>query len=356
MNNTKMIKVVIADDSPLIRKVLGDLLKESGKIDLLGAAKDGKEAIDFVKKFKPDILILDCEMPVMNGLEALRKIMAECPLPVFMFSSLTAEGAAVTIKALEYGAVDYLLKPVGSPEVLKGAVVELINKLRFIHLRSIFSKMKIKTPTDVSKPVADRKGLLENIKARKIDLIAMGSSTGGVQAAMKVIPNLLKNSPPIVWVQHMPPNFTKSFAERLDGMSAIGVKEAVDGDIITAGNCYLAPGGYQMRIIKHGAGFKIKIGEQEKHSGHCPSCDVLFDSVSEYFSNNVLGIILTGMGEDGTKGLVKMHQKGAYVIGQDEESCVVYGMPKAANQAGAVDLELGIDDIAMGMIRACGLK
>jgi len=352
-----MVRVVIADDSAFMRQVLTDVLKNSGLIDVVGAAKNGKEAVALVKQHKPDILILDVEMPVMTGLQALRAIMEECPLPIFMFSSLTHDGAAVTIKALEYGAVDFLPKPMGGAHSLDEVADDLIKKIKCVALRKKPSGFRPKAvqsgarpATEVVTPAGPRKPLMK----RSVDLIAMGSSTGGVQAAIKVIPKLPANTKPIVWVQHMPPNFTRSFAERLNGLSQMTVKEAENGDKIEAGVCYLAEGGKQMRIQKRGAGYQIVAGGEEKVSGHCPSCNVLFHSVSEHFQGNVVGVILTGMGDDGTDGLTKLHAQGAYVIGQDEPSCVVYGMPRAAFQAGAVDVEVDIDAVADTIVKVGG--
>jgi len=192
---------------------------------------------------------------------------------------------------------------------------------------------------------------VKKLPKRSVRLIAMGSSTGGVQAARSIIPKLRKETPPIVWVQHMPPAFTTSLAKRLDGLSAMRVKEAEDGERVVSGTCYLAPGGTQMRVRKELVGFYIVLGGQEKVSGHCPSCDVLFDSVAEVCSSDSLGVILTGMGEDGAKGLKKMHDRGAFVIGQDEATSVVYGMPKAAYEIGSVDVQMGIEEISEGIQR-----
>jgi two-component system, chemotaxis family, protein-glutamate methylesterase/glutaminase len=357
-----MIRAVIADDSAFLRQVLQDVLTESGRIQVVGVAKNGKEAVALVKEHTPDVLILDVEMPVMNGLEALRIVMAESPLPVFMFSSLTQEGASVTIKALEYGAVDFLPKPMGGAHSLDTVAEDLIGKIAAVATR--------RRPPGISRaggarPMPSRSVLAPDaparpagtphaISKRAVDIIAMGSSTGGVQAAMKVIPKMPAGSKPIVWVQHMPQHFTKSFADRLNGLSQMTVKEAENGERIENGVCYLAEGGKQMRLQKRGATLHIASGGTDKVSGHCPSCNVLFDSVAEYFRANVIGVILTGMGDDGTRGLDKMRSQGAYVIGQNEASCVVYGMPRAAYQAGAVDIELDIDAIADGIVKAGG--
>lgn len=345
-----MINVVTADDSVLYRQALKDTLESSGKIKVLATARNGQEAVQYVKEYKPDVLILDCEMPVMNGLEALRHIMQEAPLPVFMFSSLTRDGASVTIKALEYGAVDYLLKPTSGSSGLKMVVGELIRKIEMITIKNRFSKLQKIGPT-----AAAGKYSLDALPEREIDLITVGSSTGGVQAAMKVIAQLPENIPPVAWVQHMPPQFTKSLAERLNEMGRCAVKEAVDGEILERGVCYIAPGGFQMRVLNRYKNFFVRVQGDEKVSGFCPSCNVLFSSAAEVGSSNILGVILTGMGDDGTEGLKKMRQNGSFVIGQDNHSCVVYGMPKAAFEAGAVDAQFDIADIGTAMKKVSGL-
>jgi len=272
-----------------------------------------------------------------------------------MFSALTYEGATETIKALEYGAVDFFQKPESGAEGL-GEVVDILVKKIVTFVR----RGKVRILTGDKKPSPDKEVIKpkpSRVYPKNIDLIALGSSTGGVQAAREVIPKLPKNMKPIVWVQHMPPNFTLSLSTRLDALSPMTVKEAKHGDILQDGHCYLAPGGLQMRVQKsQGGKFRLNIEGAEKVSGHCPSCDVLFDSVADYFSSNTLGVILTGMGSDGAKGLLKMHKKGAFVIGQNEASCVVYGMPRMAAQAGAVDVEVDIKEVANEMKRVCGIN
>ncbi len=346
-----MIKVACADDSAFLRQIIKEVLESSGKIQVIGQLKNGKEALEFAKTQKPDLMILDCEMPVMNGLEALRRIMQEAPLPIVMFSSLTSEGAAVTIKALEYGAVDFMLKPSSNVNRLEEVAESLIRKIEMIAFRRTFMLTE-KTP----KRTASSDASIETVATRNIDLIGLGSSTGGVQAAMALIPKLPEKTPPIVWVQHMPEFFTKSFADRLNGLSKMNVKEAEDGDIVTTGSVYLGRGGTQMKVVKDGARLRIKFAGHDKVNGFCPSCNVLFGSIAQYYGQNALGIILTGMGNDGTEGLVSMHQKGAYVLGQDEFTSTVYGMPRTAYEAGAVDVQLPIDRMAEGVMKVCGTQ
>lgn len=346
----KQINVLLADDSFLIRNVLKDALSAEG-FHIIGEAKNGKEAIDLVKAKKPDVLILDCEMPVMDGLSALQIIMQQCPLPVFMFSTLTHAGAEATIKALSIGAIDFLPKPGSGTEGIQDIIPTMSRKIRYVAARGLFQSLsrKNKTPTTTSVNKIERPST--TALARPIDLIAIGSSTGGVQAATNVITKIPKNCPPIVWVQHMPPSFTLSLANRLDGLSKVEVRQATHGEPLKKGVCYLAAGGSQMKLIKRSTGYHLAVEGTEKVNGHCPSCDVLFDSVAQYYNKNVIGIILTGMGNDGAAGLLKMKNKGALILGQDEASCVVYGMPKAAFENGAVDVQADINDITSLLIK-----
>jgi len=347
-----VIKAVIADDSALMRMMLLDVLESSKRIDVIGQARNGKEAVKLVAELRPDVLILDCEMPVMNGLDALQEIMQKTPVPVFMFSSQTREGAAVTVKALELGAVDFMLKPAGGPQELKAIANTLIQNITTVVVRG-----RNRLFVGRRAPAADKDvDIARTVPVRKIDIIAMGSSTGGVKTGIELVKRLPAGLPPIVWVQHMPPTFTKSFAERLDGTGPLSVKEAQEGDILRPGCCYLAPGGFQMEVIRSGSTYRIRIGGTEKVSGHCPSCNVLFESVARLYGDNALGVIMTGMGDDGTKGLTGMHQRGAYVIGQNEASCVVYGMPKSAFNAGAVNLELNILQMSQAIAHICDRK
>ncbi len=352
-----MIDVIIADDSAFLRQILKEVLEREGKIRVIGQAKNGKEAVELVKALRPHVLILDCEMPVMNGLEALNKIMAERPLPVFMFSSLTPESARITVKALESGAVDFFVKPT---RLFDLASVEkaLVRKIETIVIKGAAGP-RLRTDWDKGFPartLVPKRPLPENIPTREIDLIAMGSSTGGVQATSLLIPQLSASCPPIVWVQHMPEHFTKSFSERLAVVSKMKVLEAEDGDILQRGNVYLGRGGTQMRVAKAGGQMRIQLAGTERVSGFCPSCDVLFESVSYHYGENALGVILTGMGNDGLNGLRLMHEKKSYVIGQDEATCVVYGMPRAAFEAGVVDLQVSVEDIPSVIEKVCGIS
>jgi len=346
-----MIQAVIADDSPFFRQLLKEILTESGRVQVIAAATNGQEAVELVKKHKPDVLILDVEMPVMNGLEALRRIMAEAPLPVFMFSALTDESASVMIKALEYGAIDFLTKPKAGAggSSLDRLTEGLLDTMAHISI-STLQRQLCGTTATLARPAA----CSHSIQHRVIELVAIGSSIGGVHAAIEIIPALPVLSKPILWVQHMRPKLTKSLAERLNSISHMTVKEAENGERIEDGVCYLAEGGTHMRVKRRGSGAYIVSAGTEKDSGHCPSCDVLFDSVAEEFNESAIGVILTGMGNDGAQGLAAMHSQGAYVIGQSEDSCLMYGMAQAAQQAGAVDIELDLEAIADGIVKAGG--
>jgi len=341
-----MIRVVIADDSFLFRNVFTGVIEKSGKVKVVGAAKNGQEALEIVQEVRPDLIVLDYEMPVMDGLECLKRLGQICSIPVFMLSALTHEGAEATIRALEMGAVDFFPKPKKGVRELVHIVDTLIEKFEAVVTEG---RRHSKQDAAVPRPVFPA-------KARDIEIIAIGSSTGGVHAIKEIIPNLPKEVPPIVWAQHMPSGFTKSLAERLNALSAIHVKEAEDGERLRRGTCYLAPGGFQMSLQREGNVAMTHIYSGEEAAVHCPSCDILFSSVAECFGPKSLGIILTGMGQDGVVGLESMHGKGAFIIGQDEMSCTVYGMSKAAFQRGVVDIEMDIKGMAGWIKAAVGQK
>ncbi|MFA5260292.1 MAG: chemotaxis response regulator protein-glutamate methylesterase [Candidatus Omnitrophota bacterium] len=338
-----MIRAVIADDSNLFRRVLTQFLEKDGRIKVVGAAVDGAQTVELVKALHPDILILDYQMPVMDGHEVLKIIMKECPLPVLMLSALTRDGAAVTVRALELGAVDYFPKPAWNEKKFSDIREEFVRKIL-----AIVGNVAVKDSPDRLSPlpVSREKDVLKTLKKRPVDIIAVGSSTGGVQAAISILSALPENTKPIVWVQHMPENFTASFAERLNQQSKMSVKEAENGDLLQTNFCYIAKAGLQMKLERGEQAARIRLyKELEKVSLHAPSCDVLFESVADLYGPQAVGVILTGMGDDGKKGLGVMHSRGAFVIGQNAQSSVVYGMAKAAFQAGVVDMELDLAQI-----------
>lgn len=350
----RKIKAIVVDDSAFMRKSLSIMLESTGEIEVIATAKDGKEGVDLVKSKMPDIVTMDIEMPVMDGLTALKIIMKEYPTPVLMVSSLTTEGARETLKALEYGAVDFIPKELSYVNVniikikedLIAKVKEIVNQkslsLRLRRIQNLgFNKSKEKN--SVAKD--NSKNRLPQIGYHAI---ALGISTGGPMSLQRVVPKLSKNiSVPIFIVQHMPPKFTKSLAERLDGLSGLEVKEAENLEMVRGGVVYIAPGGYHMTVQKASSNStQIIISETPADTLHRPSVDVMLNSLINVYNKYVLGVIMTGMGRDGAEAISKLKVKGGYSIAQDEETCVVYGMPKAIVDAGDADLILPLDKIA----------
>ncbi len=332
------MRVLIVDDSAFMRKVLSDMVAEIG-FEVAGTARNGKEAVERVKELRPDLVTLDIEMPVMNGLEALEIIMKECPAPVLMLSTLTEDGAAETFKALQLGAVDFMTKPtsifkVSAPEVFK----EFRNKLEAAGQSRL---LKNRSFQQIKKDGAKQAG--ENFAK----IVAIGTSTGGPIALQEVIGKLpVGLNASFVVVQHMPPKFTKSLAERLDSISGMRVKEAENNEVMQREVVYIAPGDKHLKIFRNLNKFVIKLSDDDKVGGHRPSVDVMMNSLAEISGIPVIGVIMTGMGNDGTAGLTSLKASGAYVISQDEDTSVVFGMPRAAIKAGVVDKIARLQDIA----------
>lgn len=348
---TNKIKVLVVDDSAFMRRAITMMLSEDSGIEVIDTAVNGKEAVEKVKNLRPDVVTLDIEMPIMDGLEALREIMKFHPLPVIMISSLTTEGADATMEALNLGAVDFIPKKMSyvSPEIIN-IKNDLILKINYFHQNriSVLAKLKrrSKTPT-LQKPAITKKEpsqLKPVIRKKGTEIVVIGSSTGGPQALQKVIPKLPLNMPvPVIIVQHMPKGFTKSLADRLDALSELSVVEASNGDILSAGKVYIAPGGMQLSISKFK---KLLVTEEPKEILFRPSVDVTLKSATEIFGKQVLSVIMTGMGSDGTKAIKSLADIGGSVIGQDEESCVVYGMPKIPNEKGYSKVIVPLDNIS----------
>lgn len=348
-----MIKVLIVDDSAFMRKVIADMVESSEKLTVVGTAKNGSEAIRLIKSLKPDVVTLDIEMPVMDGLTALEQIMKESPTPVIMLSSLTKQGAQETLKALDLGAVDFITKPsslikVSTPQMRE----ELISKIEASsHARLSATKKCLKPPPKERIGFTSYKPASTFRHFKKV--IAIGTSTGGPRALQDVIPYLPKDiDASILIVQHMPPGFTKSLAERLNSMSQIGVKEAEHGDVMQAGWAYIAPGDQHIRVYKESNQLVIKLDSGDRVSGHRPSVDAMLDSIVALELSNVIGVIMTGMGADGAQGMKNLKNHRGYVIAQDEQSCVVYGMPKSAVILNAVDKVVGLSNIANEILKA----
>lgn len=342
------ISVLIVDDSALIRQIFSEMLSSEPDIEVIGTASDPYDAREKIKKLNPDVLTLDIEMPKMDGLSFLEKIMSLRPMPVIMASSLTQNGADATIRALEIGAFDTVAKPAssqtrGNLSLLKN---ELVTKVRAAAGANMGAHVAHKAPPSLLVPFHPTEPLQRH-------LIAIGSSTGGVEALRDIFVRLPANVPPIVITQHMPPTFTTSFAARLNSLSQVTVREATHHERIRPGHAYLAPGGLHMKIVRVGADLVCKLEDGANVSGHKPSVDVLFHSVAEAMGPRAVGVILTGMGKDGAIGLKAMRESGAYTIGQNQATCIVYGMPQAAQKIGATQIELPLLDIPARMLKAC---
>lgn len=346
-----MIRVLVVDDSAFVRMVVVDILKSAGDIEVVGTAKNGKEAIEKVLKLKPDVVVLDINMPVMDGLTALKHIMEKRPTPVLMFSHYTKEGAKETFEALKLGAVDFVPKPDGVLIDLSTVANELINKVRAVAT----------TPPNILRLQNLRKFRGEVVRGRwrscdKELCILIGSSTGGPSALEQIVPRLPSDIPaPIFIVQHMPPSFTEQLAERLDSISEIKVKEAENNERVRKGVAYIAPGGKHMIVRRALDVVRIKIIDGEPVNAVKPSVDVTAESVVKAYSSNVIGVILTGMGEDGARGMKMIRDAGGKTIACSEDTCVVFGMPKAAIEIGGIDVVKPLYEIAEEIVRFVGV-
>jgi two-component system, chemotaxis family, protein-glutamate methylesterase/glutaminase len=342
------IKVLVVDDSAFMRKSLSLLLESDPKIKVIDTAVDGLVAIEKVKRLKPDIVTLDVEMPKMDGITALGRIMKECPTPVIMVSSLTIEGADITLKALDLGAVDFIPKEMSFISVaITGIKEELVSKVKAIHKsKSVVSRVNKLNYQNISK--SNRFVRTTNkLPALNYKALGLGISTGGPISLQKVIPLLSeKIRVPIFIVQHMPPKFTASLAERLNSMSPLKVKEAENGEVVRNGVVYIAPGGFHMTLKKDKLNnVVVKISELPDNVLHRPSVDVMLESVQQIYGKYMLGVIMTGMGKDGLASIRKLKAAGGHCIAQNEESCVVYGMPRAIVDNGLADIVASLEEI-----------
>ncbi|MBN8191443.1 chemotaxis response regulator protein-glutamate methylesterase [Bacillus sp. NTK074B] len=342
-----MKKVLVVDDSAFMRKLITDFLTASGELQVIGFARNGEDAITKIKKFHPDVVTLDVEMPKMNGIEALKCIMEECPVPVVMLSSTTKEGTEETVKAMELGAVDFIAKPSGTisldlhkiQEELVGKVVSA-SKVSVTKIRDMYQKNPGSAPVSTVSKVSETLSIDRHRALNIPKLILIGTSTGGPRALQNVLTALPRHlEAPIVVVQHMPPGFTKSLANRLDGQSAIRVKEAEEGEVLQNGTAYIAPGGFHTRIFDDGKYLSIQLSKDEApRNGHRPSVDVLFESASLIRNYSKIAVIMTGMGSDGSDGLIKLKEHGdVLAIAESEDTCIVFGMPKSAIATKLVD-------------------
>ncbi|MCR5873853.1 chemotaxis response regulator protein-glutamate methylesterase [Phenylobacterium sp. J426] len=337
-----MIRVLVVDDSATMRSLISAVLSRDPEIEVIGQAGDPYEAREAIKQLNPDVMTLDVEMPNMNGIEFLEKVMRLRPMPVVMVSTLTTRGAEITLEALEIGAVDCVAKPSTGglegfrelPEKVKAAAGARVRPLD-------------RPPAGTAAPAPTR---IDHAPDGRV--IAIGSSTGGVEALINVLSRFPANCPPTVITQHMPESFTKSFSERLDRLCAPRVEEATDGAPLDVGRVYVAPGGESHLEVAGSGKLRCRIAAGDRVNGHRPSVDVLFSSVARAAGPRAVGCILTGMGRDGARGLLEMREAGARTVGQDEATSVVYGMPKAAFEIGAVERQAPIDRIAAELLKA----
>jgi len=340
-----MIRVLIVDDSATVRKIFSRELDKYSDIEVVGTAPDPYVARDKIVQLKPDVITLDIEMPRMDGITFLSKLMKHYPLPIIMVSSLTKNGGQLSVEAMEKGAVDVISKP-GEAYTVGDMSEQLAEKIRAAARVDISRFAQIRNASAIARPRVAMRALAETTNK----ILAIGASTGGTEAIKDVLTRLPRGIPGTVIVQHMPPNFTTAFAARLDGLCEFEVREAKDGDRVVPGLALIAPGNFHMLLSRSGASYyvKVKTGPMVQHQR--PAVDVLFKSVARYAGANALGVILTGMGKDGAEGMLEMKEAGAPTIGQDEKSCIVYGMPKAAFDIGAVQKVMSLDNIPIGIM------
>lgn len=346
------IKVLIVDDSAVVRQIFNKELSRDHQIEVVGTAPDPYIARDKIVKLKPDVITLDIEMPRMDGITFLKKLMRYYPLPVIVVSSLTSKGGELALEAIETGAVEVMSKP-GASYTVGDMSVELIDKIKAV------AKVKVKKQNITS---ANTYAPVERLAMTRTTnkVVAIGASTGGTQALQRLLSALPGNAPGMIIVQHMPEHFTRAFADRLNQVCEVEVKEAQDGDKVIPGRVLIAPGNYHMLLKRSGAMYYVQVKSGPLVSRHRPSVNVLFKSVARYAGKNAIGVILTGMGGDGAEGLLEMKKNGASTIAQDEASCVVFGMPKVAIELGAVDKIVELNKIPGQIVKmtedATGLR
>ncbi len=345
----KDIRVLIVDDSAIVRKVLSEELSRERGIEIVGTAPDPYVARDKIVRLKPDVITLDIEMPRMDGLTFLKKLMRFYPLPVIIVSSLTKKGGKLAMDALSMGALEVISKPSAAYSV-GDMSVQLSDKIKAVAHVNVRARSESNSSVEIAKQGVS----LRALSATTNKIIAIGASTGGTEAIKTVLIGMPHNVPGILIVQHMPAKFTTSFAERLDGLCAINVKEAEDGDSVVNGRALIAPGNYHMLLRRSGARYYVQVKSGPMVHHQRPSADVLFKSVADYAGGNALGIILTGMGADGADGLRKMRDTGARTIAQDEKSCVVFGMPKEAIKLGAAEKVVDLNHISQTSLEMIG--
>jgi len=352
------IKVLIVDDSALVRQTLSEILSGDANIEVAATAQNPFIAAEKLRKQTPDVIVLDIEMPRMDGLTFLRKLMSQCPIPVVMCSSMTGEGCEATFKALEYGAVDAIEKPkIGTKKFLEEATVRIRDAVK----AAAKAKIKKIVPT-VNKQVQPKltadavlaKTRPVKLAGRTEKIVVVGASTGGTEALRTFLEAFPEDAPGIVIVQHMPEKFTAAFANRLDGICRISVKEAANGDAVLRGRALIAPGNHHLLLKRNGTKYYVETREGPLVSRHRPSVDVLFRAAAQSAGKNAIAVIMTGMGDDGARGMEELKEAGAFTIAQDEASCIVFGMPNEAIKRNAVDKIITLERIAAEVLQACG--
>ena len=350
----KKITVLFIDDSALIRKLLSDIIDADARMEVVGAAVDAYDAREKIKQLSPDVLTLDIEMPKMNGLTFLRNLMRLRPMPVVMVSTLTEKGAAATLQSMEMGALDYVAKSVLQEErgldKFSSMVVDKLYMASQANVAALASSSQLRNADDTVQRLTSP-GIVHSGR-----IVAIGSSTGGTEALNQLLQVLPANSPPILVAQHIPPTFSASLAKRLHESSAMTVVEATDGLEVLPVHCYIAPGNFHLEIRRQGATFKCRVHQADKVNRHRPSVDVLFDAMVQEVGRLATGVILTGMGADGARGLLRMREAGCHTVGQNEASCVVYGMPRAAMELGGVEVELPLSRIAQKILQLTAVE
>jgi len=346
-------RVVVVDDSALVRSLLTEIINRQPDMECIGAASDPLVAREMIRNLNPDVITLDVEMPRMDGIDFLSKLMRLRPMPVVMVSTLTERGADVTLRALELGAIDFVAKPkIGVADGLKLLAEDITDKVRIAakaHIRKLH--VPASAPADgTAAPVRPAAPMASLGRLSTEKIIFIGASTGGTEATKEVLVNLPPDCPAVMITQHMPPGFTRSYAARLDGLCRIRVKEAQDGERVLPGHAYIAPGGLHLSVERSGANYIARVQDGEPVNRHKPSVEVLFKSAARVVGPNALGIMLTGMGADGAKAMRELRDAGSYNLVQDEASCVVFGMPREAINAGAAHEVLPLTQIAPHLI------
>ncbi len=353
----KKIRVLIVDDSAVVRATMTEILSSDPGIEVMSTAQDPYEAVKKMKTCLPDVITLDVEMPRMDGITFLHKIMSQHPIPVIICSSLTDKGSETALRAMEYGAVEIIEKPrLGTKQFLREAKILICDKVKaaaLAKLKTVSTRMKVEPKLSADAMLAPPPIISRAMAKTTESIVAVGASTGGTEALRIFLEDLPKDAPGIVIVQHMPENFTTAFSSRLNSLCHVEVKEAVNGDSVLRGRALIAPGNRHMLLKRSGAKYYVEVKEGPLVNRHRPSVDILFRSTARYAGSNAIGVIMTGMGDDGAKGLLEMKQSGSPTIAQDEATSVVFGMPHEAIELGAADNVMPLQRIASAVMRLC---